>query len=430
MRNLWLVINQAIGRHPDKSSAIESIKVNNIHQYSSKAIANELAKYFSSVGKTYAEKIPKPETSIADYLSKINKCRNIIFLQPTDESEISNLIENLPNKTSSGPGGISNCTLKDLKQVLVKPLNIIFNQSLIEGTVPSQMKSANIIPLHKSKNRSEANNYRPISLLITISKVLEKIMYKRIYEFLTKESLIFHSQDGFRNKHSCETAMCELVGNICKGHEKDKQTLSVFLDLSKAFDTLSHEILFQKLDRYGIQGNTLEWFKSYLGDRNLRVKCRAKDCETDAILEPHDVLYGTPQGSCLGPLLFLIFTNNIHLYLDHCQCILFADDTTIYFTHHDLRYMEWCVQEDLNKISDWFRANKLSLNTSKSNFILFKKKNQLNASINLKIGHEIFPQANSIKFLGVWLDENLDWIDYTNKLLLKLKRNINLLRVS
>ena len=178
MRNLWLVINQAIGKQSDKTSAIEIIKVNNIHQYSSKAIANGLAKYFSSVGKTYAEKIPKPETSIEDYLSKINKCRNSIFLQMTDESEISTIIKNLPNKKSSGPDGISNCILKELKQVLLKPLAIIFNQSLNEGIFQTQMKSANVVPLHKSKNRAEVNNYRPISLLITISKVLEKIMYR------------------------------------------------------------------------------------------------------------------------------------------------------------------------------------------------------------------------------------------------------------
>ena len=139
------------------------------------------------------------------------------------------------------------------------------------------MKRANVVPLHKSKNKAEASNYRPILLLITISKVLEKIMYKRIYDFLTQQNLISHSQHGFRNKHSCETAMCELVGNICKGHEKDKHTLAVFLDLSKAFDTLSHEILYQKLDKYGIRGKPLEWFKSYLSNRELCVKCKPKD---------------------------------------------------------------------------------------------------------------------------------------------------------
>ena len=127
---------------------------------------------------------------------------------------------------------------------LLTPLDILFNQSIKEGTFPQQMKQANVVPLYKGKSKLDSTNYRPISLLITMSKLLEKIMYKRIYNFLTENNLIFPSQHGFRNKHLCESAVSELIGNICKGHEKGKHTLAIFLDLSKAFDTLSHELLY------------------------------------------------------------------------------------------------------------------------------------------------------------------------------------------
>ena len=276
----------------------------------------------------------------------------------------------------------------------------------------------------------QTTNYRPISLLITMSKLLEKIMYKHIYGFMTDNNLIFASQHGFRNKYSCESAVSELVGNICKGHEKDQHTLTVFLDLSKAFDTLSPNILYHKLEMYGIRGAALNWLKSYLTNREMKVKCRVASSEMEEIIEKFQVEYGAPQGSCLGPLLFLIFTNDLHLNLDHCKCILFADDTTIYITHKNLRYMEWCVQEDLNKLDDWFKANKLTLNALKSNCMLFDRKCKSSTKVSLKINDITLPKVQSTKFLGVWIDEKLDWTEHTNKLILKLKKNMNLLRVS
>ena len=310
------------------------------------------------------------------------------------------------------------------------PLEIIFNQSLCEGIFPNQMKEAHVVPLHKSKSRSESSNYRPISLLMTISKILEKLVYKRVYDFMTQHSLIFKSQHGFRNKHSCETAICELLANICKGHEKSKHTLAVFLDLSKAFDTLSHELLYKKLDKYGIRGTALNWLKSYLTNRQLRVKCRVNGMEVEELSDQHHVEYGAPQGSCLGPLLFLIFTNDLNLNLDHCQCILFADDTTIYITHDNIRYMEWCMQMDLNRINDWFRANKLTLNATKSNCIFFHKKINTTTNIRLEVSQTPIPQVTHTKFLGVWLDENLNWNEHLTRLIPQIKRNLNLLKVS
>ena len=426
---MWLVINHTIGKHTDKTTAIESLKIKNITTHSPKAIANEMARYFSTVGKSFAEKTPKSNIELKHYLSNIGNCDKSIFLQPTTRSEISTLIDRLPNKKSSGPDGISNCLLKKLSKELTDPLEMLFNQSLKEGIYPQQMKEAHVVPLYKSKSRQEATNYRPISLLLTMSKLLEKIIYKRIYGFMTENNLIFASQHGFRNKHSCESAISELVGNVCKGHEQNRNTLAVFLDLSKAFDTLSPNILYQKLEKYGIRGQALDWLKSYLTNRELRVKCKIASTEIDKLSDPFKVEYGAPQGSCLGPLLFLIFTNDLHLNLDHCNCILFADDTTIYITHNNNRYMEWCVQEDLNKLDDWFKTNKLTLNVAKSNCILFNR-NKTRMSINLTINDVTLPTLHSTKFLGVWIDDHFNWTEHTNKLILKLKRNLNLLRVS
>ena len=169
--------------------------------------------------------------------------------------------------------------------------------------------------------------------------------------------------------------MTELVSSIIKGWETRKSTLAVYLDLSKAFDTLEHFVLFNKLERYGIRGNALDWFKSYLSDRTMAVKCKLKTSGEIEKSNRFKVTYGTPQGSCLGPLLFLIFSNDLHRVLENCHCILFPDDTTIYFTHENLQFLQWNVIHDLGRLADWFHANKLTLNLKKTVGMLFSHLN-------------------------------------------------------
>ena len=161
------------------------------------------------------------------------------------------------------------------------------------------MKYAEVVPLYKSKSKLEPSNYQPISLLITISKILEKIMYSRTYKFLDENNPIYRSQYGFRAKHSCEHAIGELVSNIVKNQQKEKFTASLFLDLSKAFDTLNHKLLLDKLEIYGIPGVALQWFESYLSDRKLRVKCLTDDCGTYAYSNWHTLTHGAPQETVL-----------------------------------------------------------------------------------------------------------------------------------
>ena len=199
-------------------------------------------------------------------------------------------------------------------------------------------------------------------------------MYSRTYKFLDENNQIYRSQYGFRAKHSCEHAIGELVSNIVKNQQKEKYTASLFLDLSKAFDTLDHKLLLHKLKIYGIHGVALQWFESYLSDRKLRVKCQVDDCGNYAYSNWHILMHGTPQGSCLGPLLFLIFCNDLRLNLTYMSCIQFADNTTLYYSHKNLRVLRCCIENDLSIVIDWFRANSLTLNVQKTNLLLFSAK--------------------------------------------------------
>ena len=230
--------------------------------------------------------------------------------------------------------------------------------------------------------------------------------------------MIFTSQYGFRAKHSCENAIEELVANIVKGFENQKHTAAVFLDLSKAFDTIDHKILLKKLDRYGVRGIANDWFKSYLENRTLRVKLEGENGNLFHS-QKYPIHLGTPQGSCLGPLLFLIYTNDLHLHVLHGLCILFADDTTIYKSSQNLNYLRWCLEEDLKSVSNWFRAHKLMLNVEKSALVFFNK-NKKYTHFDLSIDGCKVPQYKFTKFLGVWIDKKLNWLEHTNRLYGKL----------
>ena len=300
------------------------------------------------------------------------------------------------------------------------------------------MKYADITPLYKSKCKYETTNYRPISLLITLSKILEKVVYKRTYHFLEDNHILYNSQYGFRSQHSCQDAISELVGKILKNMEEQKYTMAVFIDLSKAFDTLEHEVLFAKLEKYGIRGTTLNWFRSYLTNRKLRVKCRIGTTGQMEHSEFYNVNYGTLQGSCLGPLLFLIFNNDLHRCLENSSSILFADDTTIYDQNKNLKFLKWNLEQELSNVVDWFHANKLTLNVDKTQCLLFEPKRQKTLSCNNKIVDTLTLRmenvdlrfCQSVKFLGTWIDNLLNWNHQFQTIIYKIQKNRILLQIS
>ena len=372
-KKLWRLINDLIKKTGNKKNMIESLKIKNLMKYDPDSITTEFCEFFSTVGERFAKDIKPP---------------------------LINLIKFLPNKTSSGHDSVSNNLMKKLSPSILEPLAIIFNKSLETGIFPEEMKMADVVPLYRSKAEYECTNYRPISLLLTISKLLEKLMYKRTYYFLEQTDQLYQSQYGFRKSHSCETTIMELASSIIKSKDDGFYTLALFIDLSKAFDTIDHNILLDKLDKYGIRGVAKEWYRNYLTNRQMRVNC----CVSSTGKYEHSnylpLTYGAPQGSCLGPLIFLIFTNDLHKQIENCSTILFADDTTLYKTHRNLNYLKWCLEDDMTRLSDWFRANKLSMNVGKTVCVLFQK-DPTPKTITLNVDGTKIHSVKEVKFLGM-----------------------------
>ncbi len=260
---LWRVLNEVIGKSNNKSGISDIFVVNGKNITNPMDISNGFCSYFTNVGHDFAAKIPTSKNSPMSYMR--DNFMQSFFFEPVDVEEITNILKRLKPKKSSGYDNISAHLLKNFTNELALPISIIVNSSLCSGIVPDCMKLAKIVPVYKQKGDAQLfTNYRPISLLPVLSKILEKVVHKRLYDYLIKNKILNKSQYGFRNQHSTTDAITELVSHILHNFDQRKFTLSVFLDLSKAFDTIDHNTLLKKLYHYGIRGIALDWFKSYL----------------------------------------------------------------------------------------------------------------------------------------------------------------------
>ena len=264
------------------------------------------------------------------------------------------LINGLKPKHSSGHDEISSKLLKDIGVVIAPTLSVIINQSLCTGVFPDKLKIAKVIPLFKKGDESLIENYRPISLLSSISKVFERIVFNQLYKYLDDNNFLFDSQYGFRKHHSTELAAVELIDRIYETMDQGDIPISIFLDLSKAFDTLDHSILLNKLEYYGVKGNASRWFSSYLTGRYQYVDMEGVRSEISYIKTC------VPQGSILGPLLFILYVNDMHTISEKFTFITYADDTTLtcplvslsFDQEHTIDSISRGIDNEMKKVTD------------------------------------------------------------------------------
>ena len=396
-----------------------------------KNIADKFNEYFTQIGPSLANSIDIADKVTFDtYLKKPNS--SSFQFQYTDAPSVQKIINKLKPKSSAGHDNISSKLLRQIGDIVAYPLSIIVNQSLCTGIFPHRLKLAKVMPLYKKDDNKLFGNYRPISLLSSISKVFEKIVFDQLYDYLITNGLLFESQYSFRKQHSTELAALELTDRIRREMDQDKVPFSVFLDLSKAFDTLNHHILLSKLEYYGIKSIALQWFKSYLTQRQQFVEYQ-EVCSSTRELET-----GVPQGSVLGPLLFLIYMNDIHTVSDKLNFILYADDTTLtsplcsftHGTHNDVSHISSQINSELLKISDWLTVNKLSLNVEKTKFMVFHNYQRVIANEDipdLMINDKKIERVSCFNFLGLTINKFMNWSSHSAKIANKISRTLGIM---
>ena len=329
----------------------------------------------------------------------------------------------MQNKLTEGIDGMSNKLIKNIISSIVTPLTTVINKSLKEGIFPDEMKIAKIIPLFKSGDERLPNNYRPISILATLSKVLEKVVYEQLENHFTSNYLT-EEQFGFLKAHSTMDAVNNFIGNLSRNRSR-KTAVAVFLDLRKAFDTVDHNILLEKLKIYGLDNIAINWFKSYLSNRVQMTVVR------DAKSKKLVIKTGVPQGSILGPLLFILFINDI-TNATELILSLFADDTTAQAFLDSIDEAEQFINKELQKLSNWLNDNRLVAHPAKTTFMVFfasKQSRKMNLFLNgtklTQIGSNC--ETKTTKFLGLYIDDKLNWEHHIEKVQAKTRSIIHLL---
>ena len=360
-------------------------------------------------------------TDFKKYLSE--RVESNFVMHSADSEEILRIILSLNNSKASGPNSIPTEILKLLGPNFCFPLREIINISFATGVYPERLKLAEIVAVFKQKgDPRHVNNYRPISLLSNINKIFEKLVYSRLYSFLELHECIYELQFGFRSKHSTNHALTSLTETIRDALDNSNFACGIFVDFQKAFDTVDHNILVSKLEHYGVRGRANDWFKSYLSNRYQYVSVNGFHSKKESMK------YGVPQGSVLGPLLFLIYINDLRNAIYHSTVHHFADDTNLLYANKSLKTIQNKVNKDLKSLCTWLRANKISLNASKTELIIFRDpRKKLSLEMKIKIDGKRLTPCSSVKYLGVYIDQHLNWNVHLSELKPKLSRAVGML---
>ena len=412
MKKSWSLLQDLMGTKKSKKE-ITCILDGEVELTSTDDIVNKFANFFSTVGTNLDLNLVQNDLSPC-----ANVCRNPHSFQlfPVSPDECLKIISKLKcTRTSINQMAVK--IFKSVKEFIYLPLMNILNSSFAYSVFPKSMKIAKITPVHKKGDAQICSNYRPISSLPYLSKVMERCMANRIISFFNKHSLFSNKQFGFLSNRSTQDALFDFCENVYDALNAKKHNISILIDLKSAFDTVNHSILLKKLELYGIRGHGLNWIKSYLSDREFFVGLN-NVCSTK-----HTVNIGIPQGSILGPIFFIIYNNDLPLVSTSLSTTLFADDTNFSISSHDYNSMIPALNNELEKIVDWTVANRLTINTSKTELLLFSNRITPHTDSDVYLGGHPVKYVENARFLGVTIDTNMNFKPHINNLVSKVSKH-------
>ena len=408
----WKIINEIINKKGKVSKTPQKLQSADGEKYLTvdNDIANEFNSFFTNIGPNLAAQI-NDAPLFESFLPERNE-KSFSF-NPVTELEVMSEIKRLNTKKSCGIDAIHPKLVVDSAMHISQPLTHIINNSFQYGIFPEALKVAKVTPLYKKGSTDELGNYRPISVLSVFSKIIEKIVHKRLMSFIGKFNILNDCQFGFQKKRNTKLALLELVTDITARIDTGYFGIGIFIDLKKAFDTINHNILFRKMELYGFRGVSLDWLTSYLSKRKQTVKIN------NSLSGKLEIQCGVPQGSILGPILFLLYINDICNSTNAFSFKLFADDTCLFrfsnSQHVDISETQF--QGEFSKVINWCQANKLTINDDKTNFSIFKSSRKVTQiENNLQIGSAPLNRVDYVTYLGVILDSGLSWKQHINKI--------------